>query len=61
MSWEGSGIKNERENVVIIEWDPECLGEGDQKRMPEKLLPTKYNQGEPKQRAWRESLQWEKK
>ena len=30
VSWEGSGIKNERENVVIIEWGPECLGEGDQ-------------------------------
>jgi hypothetical protein len=21
-------IKNERTNAVIIEWDPECLGEG---------------------------------
>ena len=43
MSWEGSGIKNERTNVVLIEWDPECLGEGYQKRTVEKLLPTKYN------------------
>ena len=28
VSWEGYGIKNERENIVIIEWYPECLGEG---------------------------------
>ena len=56
MSWEGSGIKNERENVVIIEWDPECLGEGDQQETVKKLLPTKYDQDGPKQNAWREYL-----
>ena len=52
-----TGIKNERTNAVIIEWDQECLGEGDQKRTVEKLLPTKYNPDGPKQRAWRQYLQ----
>ena len=44
-------IKNERTNVVMIEWDQECLGAGDKKMRVEKLLPTKFNPDGPTQRA----------
>ena len=48
-----TGIKNKKTNAAIVEWNPECLGEGDHKTTVEKLLPTKYNLDGPKQWAWR--------
>ncbi len=39
-----------------VEWNKECLSDGDQKKSQEKLLRTKWNPEKPGNGAWRQDL-----
>ena len=51
-----TSVKNERTRCVEVTWNPACLGDDDKRVTNEKLLPTKYNPKEKKERAWRQYL-----
>ena len=42
--------------IVEVEWDKECVSDGDQNKSREKLLKTKWNPEKPGDGAWRQDL-----
>ena len=48
--------ENDRFYIVEVEWDKECLSDGDQKKSWEKLLSTKWNPEKPGNGVWRQDL-----
>ena len=47
-------MKNEKIRCVEVTWNHACLGDDEERVTNEKLLPTKYNPKEKKERAWRQ-------
>ena len=49
-------IVNQKNRVVTIKWDDECLHEGDAKITKQKLNVKMWNMKKPKAGAWRQYL-----